>query len=54
MEMDTVTSNIQVDVCIATDTFPTDPEEWNDNDGDGIGDNEDPDDDNDKFLMLMK
>ena len=35
---------------IATDAFPTDPDEWNDNDGDGIGDNEDPDDDNDNFL----
>ena len=39
-----------VDVCDATDAFPTDPDEWNDNDGDGIGDNEDPDDDNDNIL----
>ena len=38
-----------VDVCDATDAFPTDPDEWNDNDGDGIGDNEDPDDDNDNI-----
>ena len=42
-----------VDVC-DNNSFPTDPEEWNDNDGDGIGDNEDPDDDNDKSSMLMK
>ena len=39
-----------VNVCVATDAFPTDPDEWNDNDGDGIGDNEDPDDDNDNIL----
>ncbi|OIR23298.1 MAG: hypothetical protein BEU00_03280 [Marine Group III euryarchaeote CG-Epi3] len=39
-----------IDVCDATDTFPTNPNEWNDNDGDGMGDNEDPDDDNDNFL----
>ena len=41
-----------VDVCIATDAFPTDSGEWNDNDGDGIGDNEDPDDDNDNICLL--
>jgi len=37
------------DICVATDTFPTNTTEWNDNDGDGTGDNADPDDDGDGY-----
>ena len=37
------------DICVATDTFPTNITEWLDTDGDGTGNNADTDDDGDGY-----